>query len=166
MKEKSAAFAVGAVGYPCIELAARGHTHWSMALLGGVCVLALVWIARHFPAMPLVGQAVLGAGFITAAEFTVGMLVNLWLGWRVWDYSREFANVLGQICPLFSFFWFLLCLPVLAALKLRWGSGLFRSQLFQSQIFRFRIFQPQIFGSGPSVPEASGSEVSGPGAGL
>lgn len=117
MKEKTAAFAVGAVGYPCIELAARGRTHWSMALLGGICVLALVYIARRFPAMPLIRQAVLGAGFITAAEFAVGVLVNLWLGWQVWDYSREFANVLGQICPLFSFFWFLLCLPVLAALK-------------------------------------------------
>ena len=117
MKEKSAAFAVGAVGYPCIELAARGRTHWSMALLGGVCVLALVWIARRFPAMPLVGQAAVGAAFITAAEFAVGALVNLWLGWRVWDYSREFANICGQICPLFSFFWFLLCLPVLAVMK-------------------------------------------------
>ena len=133
MKEKSAAFAVGAVGYPCIELAARGRTHWSMALLGGICVLALVWIARRFPTMPLVGQAALGAGFITAAEFAVGVLVNLWLGWRVWDYSREFANVLGQICPLFSFFWFLLCLPVLAALRPRWRNGR----------FRFRIFRPR-----------------------
>ena len=121
MKQKSAAFAVGAVGYPCIELAVRGRTHWSMALLGGVCVLALVWIARRFPAMPLVGQAAMGAAFITAAEFAVGALVNLWLGWRVWDYSREFANVCGQICPLFSFFWFLLCIPVLAALKRRRG---------------------------------------------
>ena len=119
MKKKAAAFAVGAVGYPCIELAARGRTHWSMALLGGVCVLALVWIARRFPAMSLVRQAALSAGFITAAEFAVGVLVNLWLGWEVWDYSHEFANVLGQICPLFSFFWFLLCLPVLAVLRSR-----------------------------------------------
>ena len=136
MKEKSAAFAVGAVGYPCIELAARGRTHWSMPLLGGICVLALLWIARRFPTMPLVGQAVLGAGFITAAEFTVGLLVNLWLGWRVWDYSREFANVLGQICPLFSFFWFLLCLPVLAALRLRWRNVLFRLRSTRSRIGR------------------------------
>lgn len=117
MKEQSAAFAVGAVGYPCIELLARGRTHWSMALLGGACVLALMWIARRFPAMPLVRQAALGAALITAAEFAVGVTVNLGLGWQVWDYSREFANLLGQICPLFSFFWFLLCLPVLAVFK-------------------------------------------------
>lgn len=144
MKEKSAAFAVGAVGYPCIELAARGRTHWSMALLGGICVLALVWIARRFPTMPLVGQAALGAGFITAAEFAVGVLVNLWLGWRVWDYSREFANVLGQVCPLFSFFWFLLCLPVLTALKPRWRNVLFGSRILQSRLHRFRTRRPRV----------------------
>ena len=105
MKEKATAFAVGATGYPCIEILARGHTHWSMALLGGICVLALVWIARRYPGMNI-----------------VGLVVNRALGWQVWDYSREFGNVLGQICPLFSFYWFLLCLPVFGLLRLaaRW----------------------------------------------
>lgn len=117
MKRQAAAFMAGAAGYPCIEILARGHSHWSMAVLGGVCVMALAWIARRFPGLPLAAQAALGAAFITAAEFAVGAVVNLALGWQVWDYSREFANVLGQICPLFSFFWFLLCLPVLGALK-------------------------------------------------
>ena len=37
----------------------------------------------------------------------VGVVVNLWYGWHVWDYSREPGNLLGQICPLFSFIWFL-----------------------------------------------------------
>ena len=99
MKEKATAFAVGATGYPCIEILARGHTHWSMAL-----------------------QAALGTAFITAAELAVGLVVNRALGWQVWDYSREFGNVLGQICPLFSFYWFLLCLPVFGLLRLaaRW----------------------------------------------
>ena len=112
MKEKATAFAVGATGYPCIEILARGHTHWSMALLGGICVLALVWIARRYPGMNIAVQAALGTAFITAAELAVGLVVNRALGWQVWDYSREFGNVLGQICPLFSFYWFLLCLPV------------------------------------------------------
>ena len=114
MKEKATAFAVGATGYPCIEILARGHTHWSMALLGGICVLALVWIARRYPGMNIAVQAALGTAFITAAELAVGLVVNRALGWQVWDYSREFGNVLGQICPLFSFYWFLLCLPIAA----------------------------------------------------
>ena len=122
MKEKATAFAVGATGSPCIEILARGHTHWSMALLGGICVLALVWIARRYPGMNIAVQAALGTAFITAAELAVGLVVNRALGWQVWDYSREFGNVLGQICPLFSFYWFLLCLPVFGLLRLaaRW----------------------------------------------
>ena len=93
-----------------------------MALLGGICVLALVWIARRYPGMNIAVQAALGTAFITAAEFAVGLVVNRALGWQVWDYSREFGNVLGQICPLFSFYWFLLCLPVFGLLRLaaRW----------------------------------------------
>ncbi len=108
---------MGAVGYPCIELAARGWSHWTMALLGGVCVVALAAIARRFAHWPLTAQALLGAAVITAGEFATGVVVNRLLGWAVWDYSGEFGNVLGQICPLFSFFWFLLCLPVFFVLR-------------------------------------------------
>lgn len=118
MKKWAGAFAVGAAGYPCIEIAARGHSHWTMALLGGICVAALVWIAQRYAHWPLAGQAALGAALITALEFATGVLVNRILGWEVWDYSREFANIGGQICPLFSFLWFLLCLPVLGALRI------------------------------------------------
>ena len=117
MKERTAAFTVGAVGYPCIEIVARGHSHWTMALLGGVCVAALLIIAQRLPHLPLAVQAALGAAFITASELATGVVVNLLLGWAVWDYSREFANLWGQICPLFSFFWFLLCLPMFGAFR-------------------------------------------------
>lgn len=50
---------------------------------------------------------------MTTFEFCVGMMVNVWYGWHVWDYSREPGNLLGQVCPLFSFAWFLLCLAIL-----------------------------------------------------
>lgn len=46
---------------------------------------------------------------ITAAEFATGLVVNLLLGWQVWDYSAEPANLLGQICLRYSFYWFCLC---------------------------------------------------------
>ena len=65
MKEKATAFAVGATGYPCIEILARGHTHWSMALLGGICVLALVWIARRYPGMNIAVHGVHHSGGIS-----------------------------------------------------------------------------------------------------
>lgn len=53
-------------------------------------------------------SAFLGMLFITACEFTAGVLENLMLGWRVWDYTERPFNLLGQICPLFSALWFLL----------------------------------------------------------
>ena len=46
---------------------------------------------------------------ITAAEFATGLVVNLLLGWQVLDYSAEPANLLGQICLRYSFYWFCLC---------------------------------------------------------
>ena len=31
---------------------------------------------------------------------------------NVWDYSDRKFNLMGQICPLYSALWFLLCIPV------------------------------------------------------
>lgn len=128
VKEKTALFATGAVGYSCIEILARGYTHWTMALTGGMCLVGLVAVARKLAARPVWLQAAAGSALITSAEFGVGVTVNLALGWQVWDYSKEFGNILGQICPLFSFYWFLLCLPVMGGMRLlRQRAALIRS---------------------------------------
>ena len=42
------------------------------------------------------------------------MLVNRRLKLGVWDYSNRRFNIKGQICPLYSALWALLCLPVSA----------------------------------------------------
>lgn len=34
-----------------------------------------------------------------------GCIVNLWLGWNVWDYSTMPGNFMGQICPQFTLLW-------------------------------------------------------------
>ena len=118
MRQKAAQFSVGAAGYSALEIAVRGHTHWTMAVLGGLCLCALCVIARSFSHRSIVFQAALGAAFITAAEFATGVVVNLWLGWNVWDYTKEAGDILGQICPLFTFYWFCLCCGVFGALRL------------------------------------------------
>ena len=41
----------------------------------------------------------------TIGEFVTGCIVNLWLGWNVWDYSNMPYNLLGQICPQFIALW-------------------------------------------------------------
>ena len=44
---------------------------------------------------------------VTGIEFVSGCIVNLWLGWNVWDYSHMPFNLLGQICLPFSLLWVL-----------------------------------------------------------
>ena len=89
-----------------------GHTHWSMGVTGGL-VLLTVYTAERRTRSPLWRRCLHAAGIITAYEFAVGCVVNLRLGWQVWDYSGQPGNLLGQVCPLFCFLWFLLSLPVL-----------------------------------------------------
>lgn len=102
-------FFVGGGFYALIELAARGRTHWSMFVLGGVCFICLGLINEVIPwEMPLPLQMLIGAAIITALEFITGCIVNLWLGWGVWDYSGLPLNFLGQICLPFSAIWFFL----------------------------------------------------------
>ena len=100
---------MGGVIYTLIELCARGYSHWTMALLGGVCFLAVGALNEFLPwEMPLWLQMFWGGLLITALEFVTGCIVNLWLGWSVWDYSAEKYNLLGQICPKFTAYWILL----------------------------------------------------------
>lgn len=102
--------AFGGMVYCMIEVMYRGFTHWSMAIVGGLA-LVLVGLLNECNCMRKVGlipQMIIGALIITALEFVSGCIVNLWLGWNVWDYSEVPFNVLGQICIPFTFFWFLL----------------------------------------------------------
>ena len=92
-----------------IELMWRGYSHWSMFLLGGICFIALGLINEVIPwEMPLTAQMLIGCAIITALEFITGGIVNLWLGWDVWDYSDLPYNLLGQISVVSSVGWYFL----------------------------------------------------------
>lgn len=100
---------LGGTVYVFIELMWRGYTHWSMFLLGGVCFVALGLINEVIPwGMPLTAQMFIGCAIITALEFITGCIVNLWLGWDVWDYSDLPYNLLGQISVMSSVGWYFL----------------------------------------------------------
>jgi Predicted membrane protein len=58
--------------------------------------------------MPLILQMFISTLVITGAELLIGVIVNVWLGWNVWNYSQMPFNFLGQICLLFSVGWFFL----------------------------------------------------------
>lgn len=53
----------------------------------------------------------LAAAMITTVEFITGCIVNIRLGWNVWDYSSHPFNLMGQICPAFCALWYLLSIP-------------------------------------------------------
>lgn len=100
---------IGGLLYVLVELAFRGRSHWTMFLVGGLCFWLIGLINEVLPwEMPLWKQCIIGAVIVTAMEFLAGCVINLWLGWDVWDYSNMPFNVLGQICLPFSLLWILL----------------------------------------------------------
>lgn len=87
-----------------------------MFLLGGACFLVIGLInERNRGRIPLAVQMLLSAFIITAAEFAVGYIVNIKLNMNVWDYSDLPYNFMGQICLLYTIFWFVLSLGCILA---------------------------------------------------
>lgn len=96
----------GGCVYFLIEMAWRGHSHWTMAVLGGVCFVLIGDINEFIPwNMPLILQGAIGSGIVTALELVAGIILNLWLGLGIWDYSNMPFNLLGQICLPFTLLW-------------------------------------------------------------
>ncbi len=112
--EYPAVLFVGAGGYSLIEILWRGYTHWTMALTGGICFLLIYLADGAWHGETMWKRCLVGSLAITLTELWVGFFVNILLGWDVWDYSRLFFNVGGQICLLYSALWFLLCVPLYA----------------------------------------------------
>ena len=99
-------WAVGGLLYITLELLWRGYSHWTMFILGGLCFIGLGLINEVLPwSMPLWQQVIIGACIVIVLEFATGCVVNLWLGWNVWDYSNMPGNILGQICPQYFVLW-------------------------------------------------------------
>lgn len=109
--EYGAVFAVGAVAYTALEIMWRGHTHWSMTLTGGFCLVLLYMWSGFLQGTPFLVKCIIGAVSITAVEFAVGCIVNLAFHKNVWDYSSFRYNILGQICPAYTAAWFALSVP-------------------------------------------------------
>ncbi|MDE6092948.1 MAG: putative ABC transporter permease [Ruminococcus sp.] len=96
--------------YSLVEIVNRGYTHWTMSLTGGI-ILTILYSLNSRRTMTLIKSCFAGSIIITAIEFAVGVFDNIIMHWNVWDYSDMPFNLLGQICLLFSCYWFLLCIP-------------------------------------------------------
>lgn len=105
-------FLMGGFLYGLTEVLFRGYTHWSMFLLGGLCML-LIGEVRRGVGLNTAKKALLCGGFVTAGEFFCGMILNLGLHMAVWDYSDMPFNLWGQICLPYSAVWCLLSCPAM-----------------------------------------------------
>lgn len=100
---------IGGLLYVLIELVFRGRSHWTMFIVGGLCFWLIGLINEVIPwEMSFWKQCIIGAVIVTAVEFLAGCIINLGLGWNVWDYSNIPFNILGQICLPFSLIWILI----------------------------------------------------------
>lgn len=100
-------FVFGGLVYFGLEVLFRGHSHWTMFVLGGFLFLILGELNEGLLEWdtPLIWQGVLGSAIVTGAELVTGMILNVWLGLGVWDYSGMPFNYKGQICLPFSILW-------------------------------------------------------------
>lgn len=107
-------FIVGGILYAALEILWRGYTHWTMAVLGGFCFVICgglnEWLSWE---TSLWIQALICCLVITVAELLAGLVLNVWLGLGIWDYSGLPYNLAGQICLGYSCLWYLLSIPAI-----------------------------------------------------
>lgn len=112
----------GGSTYCALEVIWRGYSHWTMLVLAAVVFIIVgllneVWSWQTSLAL----QVATGTALATALEFITGCIVNLWLGWDVWDYSDMPGNLMGQICPQYTLLWAALVLvAILLDDYIRW----------------------------------------------
>lgn len=123
-------FFTGAFCYGLCELFARGRTHITMGLLGGVAMLFIHSLGdKRRKGMLILTAMAAGALFITALEYTAGLILNLKLGLGIWDYSSLSLNYRGQICLEYSLKWGLITLV-----------GMFFDELMRVFLFKGNVF--------------------------
>lgn len=84
----------------------KGHTSLWMGLVGGGLGLLLRYI--HDNALPNINyklSVLIGGLSITVMELVAGLILNKWLGFNIWDYSKDPANFMGLICLPMSILW-------------------------------------------------------------
>lgn len=125
----------GGSTYCSLEVIFRGRSHWSMVVLAFILFLLIGSLNNLFPwEMSLAKQGIIGACMVTVLEFITGCIVNIWLGWNVWDYSNMPLNILGQVCLPFSLLWMLLSIVCIIV------DDYLRYLMFNEQIPHYYLF--------------------------
>lgn len=79
----------------------------------GLCILYLIaefdgLVHILNPVLNKIVLFIMMTFFLTLIEYIAGVLLLKLMNVRLWDYSNEWGNIKGLVCPLFSFFWALL----------------------------------------------------------
>ena len=99
-------FWFGGTFYITLEVLWRGYSHWTMGVLAGLIFISIGLLNEIWSwDTSIILQILTGTVIATIGDFITGCIVNLWLGWDVWDYSDMWGNILGQICPAFIALW-------------------------------------------------------------
>lgn len=102
--------------YVMIELLYRGYSHWSMFIVSAFAFISIGLINEYISwNMELWKQMLIGSVVVTILEFISGYILNIKLGWHIWDYSNVPFNIMGQICLPFSIVWFFISLIAIIA---------------------------------------------------
>ena len=115
-------FCIGGGAYNVIEILWRGHSHWSMFLVGGACFHLIGKIGIRLQRRGVLVKGTACAAAVTVVEYVSGCLFNRCLKLNVWDYSNLPINLHGQVCLLYSVLWGglgLLAIPLYQFLETR-----------------------------------------------
>lgn len=91
----------GFLNGPCLPLYGFGLT----------CLYLMAMIPVSFIENPIYQKIFLFAFMafaMTFLEFIAGLIFIIGMHIKLWDYENEWGNILGIICPKFSFFWAIL----------------------------------------------------------
>ena len=124
-----------AMAYFLLEVLVRGYSHYSMFLCGGACFLCCGLLNENVKIkISFISQMVLSSVIITVLELITGFIVNIWLKMDIWDYSHLPYNFKGQICLLYSVFWFLISSVAIVL------DDFLRYKLFNEEKPHYKIF--------------------------
>lgn len=115
-------FWFGGSTYCTIEVLYRGYSHWTMLVLAGFLFVIIGLLNELWTWNTSFFSQVFSATLIaTLSEFFAGCIINILLGWNVWNYSEFPGNILGQVCPQFTLLWvFISSIAIILDDVIRW----------------------------------------------
>lgn len=85
-----------------------GWANICMLPIGGLCGVCIGSInqLKPFQKMRIIDECIVSTFIVLCIEFISGIILNIWLGLHIWDYSNYPFNLCGQICLRYGLLWF------------------------------------------------------------